>query len=352
MSMVSTMRPGVYATYTVLGGQAARTAATAGVIAASTGARDTEVRRFTRLSDALAQYGEQGIMAAVLRLLFAGGISSVFCAGVGEDPGREEYLAAYELLNAQDGIKAIVCDAQAMDARLALAQKLEESALHSRERVCYLGAGAGRSEEELAQRARELNCERLCLLAPAVGYAQEETKSGVYLAAAACAAVTAQSDPAANLNLLELAGPFDFPPPYGEREVTALLEAGVTLAEQTSGRARLIRALTTKTSRDGRPDNALRELSTVRILDDVLPALRELLAVRLQGAKNNAATRDAIRTQLACELQKKKDAGIIDDYQPPVVFQKADEPTVCVAEVTFGVVYGMHRIELIACITV
>lgn len=355
MGTVSAMRPGVYASYAIVGGQSGRASGAVGVIARCGTGEVLAAKRFTRLADVQSAYGRQvegGMLTALAGLLFAGGAGEMYCVSVGTSPTQQDYLDAYALLDGEQAIKAVVCDADNTQTQKALGLRLKESASRSRERIGYFGASKDLTAEQIAQAAQEINCERVCMLAPAVHFTQGQTASAAYLAAAACAAVMKQSDPAANLNLLELAGEMELPAPYTEAEITLLLNAGVTVAERAGAGVRLIRAMSTRTLEDGVPDVTLRELSTVRIIDDVVPALRDLLTARLRGAKNNAATRDAIRTQTACELEKKQSAGIIDGYQPPVVYPKADDPTVCMVEVAFAVVYGMHRIELTAFITV
>ncbi len=355
MSTGSAMRPGVYASYAIVGGQSGTANGAVGVMAQSLAGEVLAVKRFTRLADVYGEYGRQsegGRLSALVGLLFEGGAGDVYCVNVGNAPTRQDYLDAYALLDSKDEIKAVVCDTDSLETQKALGQRLSESANRSRERIGFFGVSKDVTPTQIAQAAQEMNSERVCLLAPAVSILQGQSASGAYLAAAACAAVIGQSDPAANLNLLELKGEMELPAVYTEADITLLLGAGVTVAERVGGGVRLIRALTTKTRQDDAVDVTLRELSTVRIIDDVVPALRTLLTARLRGAKNNAATRDAIRTQVACELEKKRSAGIIDGYDPPVVYPKADEPTVCVVEVAFAVVYGMHRIELTAFITV
>ncbi len=353
MNTVSAMRPGVYASYRVIGGQSGKGSAI-GVIAASAQGAVMTVKQFFHMTEVYAEYGgqQENIMTAMAKLLFAGGAGSVYCVSVGSAPSQEDYISGYRLLDAMSEITAVVCDTACPSIQKELAGYVAESAGQSRERIVYFGVPHDHTPAQIAQTAKEINCERVCLLAPAVAYEQGGISSGAYLAAAACAQITSKSDPAANLNLLELEGEFRFPAPYSEDEITQLLSAGVTVAEQTGGAAQIIRAVTTKTFEGGEQDSTLRELSTVRIIDDVVPALRNLLRDRLRGAKNNAATRDAIRTQVACELEKKHSAGIIDGFRPPVVYPKADDPTVCMVEVGFDVVYGMHRIELVTYITV
>ncbi len=351
MSTVSVMRPGVYASYTVTGGYTGGTQRMVGVIAASPTGEKGKCKVFTRLNDVFAEYGsdtEQSSMAALVKLLFLGRVGGVYCVCVGESPTQSDYEAAYALLEETE-IGALVCDAGTQGTIIRLGELLMQSAGRLKERIGFFGVPQGEAPHGAA---RAVNCERVVLTAPAVTLEGGQTAGAAYLAAACCAAVLAQGDPAANLNLTQVEGNFGFPAEYSEEEITALLSAGVTVLEQSGGKGEIIRALTTKTAHNGAPDLSLRELSTMRIIDDVVQTVRALLKRQLRGAKNNAATRDALRTQTACELSKKLAAGIIDSYTPPLLYPKEGEPTVCVAEIGFAVVYGIHRIEILAHISV
>ena len=69
-------------------------------------------------------------------------------------------------------------------------------------------------------------------------------------------------------------------------------------------------------------------------------------------AKNTAQGRGAIRAQTIVELEKKKDAQIIEDYGEVTVTASADDPTVCLVEFSFAVAHGLNQIHLAVHLTV
>lgn len=352
MNTVSSQRPGVFSSYSVigtLGGTAASKAAA--VVAASATGEKLTVKQIGRLSDAAAAYGttQASMLTALTKILILNGVSDIYCISVGSDPAVEDYENAFALLSGLQGVSGVVCDAGALTVQQVLAARLTTDAAANKERIGFMGVPTD-SEPEAA--ARAVNCERICLTAPAVAFEGGKPQSAAYLAATYCALALRTEDPAANLNLSQAQGSFDFPEPFGEDKLTALLQAGVSVFEQVGEKAELIRALTTKTTENGVQDLSFRELSTVRIIDDVIPGIRTLLKAQLRGAKNTASARDAIRTQVACELSRKCFLGIIDSFEPPVVSVKENEPTVCVVEVAFAVVYGLHRIDIVAHVSV
>ena len=114
----------------------------------------------------------------------------------------------------------------------------------------------------------------------------------------------------------------------------------------------MIRGITTRTKSGEAPDGTWRELTTVRILDDVVPGIRDSLRSRFTRAKNTAQTRGAIRTQVILELQEKLRREIIDSYGDVTVRQDGEDPTLCLVDFQFTVAHGLNRIALTAHITV
>ena len=75
-----------------------------------------------------------------------------------------------------------------------------------------------------------------------------------------------------------------------------------------------MRGITTRTTTGGAADTTWRELTTILIVDDVIPAVRQALRSKFARAKNTAQSRSAIRSQVIVELEKKVAEEIIDSY--------------------------------------
>ena len=114
----------------------------------------------------------------------------------------------------------------------------------------------------------------------------------------------------------------------------------------------MVRGVTTRTKTAGVADATWRELTTIRIVDDVIPGIREALAARFTRAKNTRQVRGAIRSQVILELERKKAAEIITDYGEVTAEPSADNPTVCLVTFAFALVHGLNQIWLSAQITV
>jgi len=123
---------------------------------------------------------------------------------------------------------------------------------------------------------------------------------------------------------------------------------GVTVAVQGDGFT--LHCITDATG--SAADSTWRELTTVLIADDVIPAVRSALRSKFARAKNTAQGRGAIRAQTIVELEKKKDAQIIESYGEVAVTAAADDPTVCLVEFSFAVAHGLNQIRLTVHLTV
>ena len=64
------------------------------------------------------------------------------------------------------------------------------------------------------------------------------------------------------------------------RRLGALVAAGVTALECVGGRVSVIRGLTTRTKTGDAADKTFRELTTILIVDDVIPSIRRTLRAK------------------------------------------------------------------------
>ena len=110
--------------------------------------------------------------------------------------------------------------------------------------------------------------------------------------------------------------------------------------------------ITTRTSTGGAPDITWRELTTILIVDDVIPSIRQSLRSRFSKTKNTGQTRGAIRSQVIVELESKLRSEIIDSYGDVTVSVYDEDPTVCLVEFSFAVAHGLNQIYLTAHITI
>ena len=118
----------------------------------------------------------------------------------------------------------------------------------------------------------------------------------------------------------------------GIRRSTPWVRGGVTPVEQAAGVVSVVRGVTTRTKTGEAADATWRELTTIRIVDDVIPTVRDALRARFRRAKNTEQSRGAIRSQVVLELENKLAREIITGYGEVSVEADADNPTVCLVD--------------------
>jgi len=353
LSEIKHERPGVYSVYdasaVVSAGQASRTI---GVAAKAAAGIVGEAVTITGYAAGVTAFGEDTTagMSTMLRLLFANGAATVVAVRVADEGTVTEYEAAFEVLGRQD-VQIVVCDSADLEVQQALRSAVETASASRHERIAVVG-GDGDDVAALVERAAGLNSERMVLVGPDAVNSAGETIPGVFSAAALAGVIASGDDPAVPLNGAEVRGLSGLAEDYGDNDIDLLVRGGVTPLESSGGLISPVRGITTKTTTGGAADNTWRELTTILIVDDIIPAVRGVLRSKFARTKNTVRNRGAIRSQVIVELEKKVAAEIIDSYGEVAVTASADDPTVCLVEFSFAVAHGLNQIYLTVHITV
>ena len=350
-------RPGVYSQYdatSVLSGERGRR--TVGIAAAVKTGTVLEATVFTSYDAAVQSYGEATevcAMTELIRLALINGAASVIAvpAKAGAAAALEDYKAAFAVLQGRDDVDLVICDSGDENVQQALKESVADACEARRERIAVVGIQSNVAAD-LQDRAEQLNCERVVLAAPGVLSTGGDALSGIYTAAALAGCIAREPDPAVPLNGAELKGLGGTAVRYTDNELDLLIAAGVTVAEQASGVLSVVRGVTTRTTTAGVPDTTWRELTTILIIDDVVPGIRDALRAKFARSKNTAQTRSAIRSRVIVELESRKTAEILDDYGEVTVSQSQEDPTICIVDFAFDVAHGLNQIHLYAHVTV
>lgn len=355
MSEIIHERPGVYSSYdasaVVSGGRAVRTV---GVAAKAVSGDVGKVVTLTGYAAGVAAFGEDAAespgMSTLLRLLFSNGAATVLAVRVDEAGDTQAYEAAFEALGREE-VQILICDSSVQEVQQALRDAVEDASAVRRERIALVG-GDGDSAAELVERATALNSERMVLVGPDALSSAGQRLPGVFAAAALAGVVACERDPAVPLNGAEIAGLGGVAEDYSDNDIDLLVRGGVTPLECVAGTVSPVRGITTRTTTGGAADTTWRELTTILVVDDVIPAVRQSLRSKFSRTKNTAQTRSAIRSQTVVELEKKLAAEIIDSYGEVTVSASEEDPTVCLVEFTFAVAHGLNQIYLTVHITI
>ena len=343
-------RPGVYSSYDASAVvTAGRGSKIIGVAAKAASGTVGEVVTLTGYTAGVAAFGEDVDpgMSTILRLLFLNGASTVAAVRVADE--EPDYAGAFGVLGKVEA-QILVCDSGELSVQQAVLTAVETASEQRRERIAVVG-GSGLKASELVERAAELNSERMVLVGPDL-VRGEGTLPGVFASAALAGAIASGTDPAIPLNGAELSGLEGLTEDYTDNDIDLLVRGGVTPLESVGGVISPVRGITTRTTTGGAADSTWRELTTILIVDDIIPSIRTALRSRFSRAKNTARGRSAIRSQVIVELEKKVAAEIIDSYGEVMVNALEEDPTVCLVEFGFAVAHGLNQIYLTVHMTV
>ena len=340
---MSTMeRPGVYTAYEVSSGlRGSGSGGGVGLAAAASAGTAGTVVTVTDDAGAAAAFGS-GNMTELVHILLENGAPWVCCCAV-EDGDYEEAFAA---LTAAEGLSFLVCDSRSAEVHAEMLEAISGADEKSKYRIGVVESGVS-TRAGLVSAAQSLNSERMVLLS-------HHCTNGAPGAAAAavCGVLAGESDPAVPLNGAVLQGIGSIGADFSDGDLTLLVQGGVLPLETLGGRVQVVRGITTRSTTAGTADDTWREVSTVRIVDTVLPALRDSLRSAFARCKNTTQTRGAIRTRVIVELERWVQQEVIESYDGVTVSASANDPTVCEVRFRFGVAHGLNVILLGAHITV
>lgn len=340
-------RPGVYSTYQA---SALTSASPRGdrvaVIARTDEGDGTTVYTWNSYSRAVSDVGDC-LLSRMAQLALANGAGRVY--GIPADTGYTQALATAAAL---EDVAVVVCDSTELSVQQALRDMAQSCSQTRKERIAVVGGAAGESVLDLVERAEGLNHERVVLVAPGALDQEGEAAGGALCAAAVAGAIAGTTDPALPLGGAELSGLAGLETQYGEEDIDLLIQGGVTPLENLAGTCYVVRGVTTRTTTGGVADATWRELTTILVVDEVIPGIRTALRSKFNRVKNTAQTRGAIASQVIMELENRVSKEIIDGYEDVTVSALEDDPTVCLVEFAFTVAHGLNQIWLSAHITV
>lgn len=343
-------RPGVYSSVEIrsslTGRNAGRVVGLAGV--SETGTKG-ECTRITSYGQAAALYGGDCQLTELIRLLMenGAGIIEAVPAAVGQAVTTADYEAAFGVLMKKSEVSIMVCGSWESAVHAALKSAIEAADENFKYRIGI--AETSGTAAQAAAAAKVLNFERLVMVYP--GQVKADWVCGS-AAAAFAGALAGEVDPALPMNGGKLSGIDIAQGMISDTDINTLVRGGVTAIESTGGSVSVVRAVTTRTATGGEADITWRELTTMLIVDDVIPTIRAALRRMFPRIKNTAQTRGAIRTQVMIELERKRVQEIIESFGEVTAEPDGGDPTICAVGFDFTVVHGLNRIQLTAHISV
>lgn len=341
-------RPGVYSAYEASSITTAKTGGGAVALVASLDGGDGKtVYSWYSYAQAVEDCGNGAAIVELARLALKNGAGVVYGIPVGAD-----YAAGFGTAEALEQVAVVVCDSTDVTVQQALRDSVQSCSEVRQERIAVVCGAVGESVSQMVDRAADLNHERVVLVAPGCLDSEGETLGGDRCAAAVAGLIAGQSDPAVPLGGAVVEGLTGLDHRYTDNEVDQLVRGGVTALESLAGQISVVRGVTTRTTTGGAADATWREITTILVVDEVIPGIRNALRAKFARAKNTAQTRGAILSQVIVELENRIAKEIIDSYENVTVSALEDEPTVCLVEFAFAVTHGLNQIWLSAHIAV
>ena len=350
MSMtVQHERPGVYSSYEASSLTAASVRGGAVAIIAKADKEDAQkVYTWSSYSRAAGDVGAC-TLSEMARLAIRNGAGLVYGLPVKTDEGYDD---AFVLAAGLEDVAVAVCDSDDQDVQKKLMEMARTCSAARKERIAVVGGRAAETVEQLTTRAKALNSERVVLAAPGAVDSAGKGIGGALCAAAVAGAIAGNADPALPLGGVQLYGLSGLETNYDDGDIDLLIQGGVTPLETLAGNCYVVRAVTTRTTTGSAGDPTWRELTTILVVDEVIPGIRDALRAKFSRAKNTEQTRGAIRAQTVMELERRVEREIIDSYEDVTVSALPEDPTVCLVEFAFTVAHGLNQIWLSAHITV
>ena len=340
--MSLSLRPGIYSSYEIRSSVIGSGRAALIGLAAAVTVQSAEAAEIQSLSEAAARFGADSSMAKLTRVLLLNGASKIFAVPVTDG----DYASAFERLMAEPGVAFMICDSRQLSVFGAMISAMEDAGEASKYRLGIVEMGG--TAVQLTSAATAINNERLVIC----GNCEPAGGAAGSVAAAVAAAAASCTDPAIPLNGVQLKGLSGLAYSFSDEDTEELISMGVTPVETAAGETCIVRAVTTRTMTDGQADASLRELNTMLVIDDVIPAVRSSLKEHFSRCRNNASSRAAIRTQVIVVLEEKLRRGTIESYGDVTVRADESDPTVCLVSFGFAVAHGLSSICLEVCITV
>jgi len=342
-------RPGVYSAYDVSSLVRGSGVKNVALIARGGSGDGTEADVWYTYAQAVEKLGKESAMAELARVLFLNGAAAVCGVCVTEDG---QYAAAIETAEKLENIGIVVCDSTELTVQQAVRDSVNKASGERRERIAVLPGGVGEDAAALCTRAQALNSERVVLVGPEAVDADGSAAGCVLCASAVAGAIAGERDPAVPLGGAVLKGLNGLNVRWSDSEIDTLVRGGVTALESMNGEISVVRGITTRTKTGEAADSSWRELTTILIVDEVIPGIRNALRSRFQRTKNTRQSRNAIRSQVILELESRVNREIISGYENVAVSALEGDPTVCLVEFAFTVAHGLNQIWVSAHITI
>lgn len=346
--------PGVYTNINIESGEKIKKTKSVLIIAPANTSANNEIKKINSMAECIEIYGIDddklgSVMSHVCRMLFDMGVENLYAAAIDNGQTYQNVNTIIDKIRMFDGdidiVASCVCSKLNSENFVNMINERNDSG----KRTFGIIHEYKSSLSALCNIAKSINNERIIFLSQKIKCGlTADSGFDVCLTPAAVAGIMAVwEDPSVPFDFQKLPDMFyEVKNKFSNSELDALLGSGATVFRTKDGSVELVRLVTTKTVINDVEDHSLLDVNTVLISDDVMRSVSDMLRSKFYQAKNNAATRRAIISQIAVVLEGKKAAGYIEDYASPRVKADEQDPTRCIAEISFAAAAGLHSIVI------
>lgn len=260
----------------------------------------------TSYDDAVSRYGKDSSVVKLMRTATSNGGNRFIIVRVesNEDGATSDnYALALAELELEEAVNIVITDSTDPIIHLKIKEHCDLASEDRKERIAFVGHATKSEINTVMTAAQTLNSGRVYTSYPNPLDENGEEVSGIFAAAALAGQIAAETDPSMPMTNVGINGFYGLAKKMKESEIVSLIEAGVIPFESINGSITIVRCISTYTKdADGQTDITWQEITTTRISDYIFKDLRTRLRRQFARAKQNQATRDAIRSEVITSL--------------------------------------------------
>ncbi len=344
--MMDSMRPGVSASYTINPASLDTSGRGIGFIALNTNASDEllQINSQLKLQEIRSSISEDifNLVDAMMSITNV----NVLISHMTEDSESAFVLALERLIDSED-LYMILPIGDQLKYTNVLKSALYDAAANKKEKIAIFTCPESTQPSTVAQ---NINSERILLAYPKVTKSELDVD---FSSAILASIITRGGDSASNFNSEHVSGDYIIERTMSESEINSAISAGVCIFEKVGEFTELIRGVTTKTYDENlNPTVVYKNLSTIILIDAIVPMIRNSVEQRMQFLVNSKASIDSLASQIVILLSEFVDDGLLSDYDNPILQISTEDPTRLIINLSFTIAQGINQIAITCHISV
>jgi len=289
-----------------------------GIVAQADNGTDNQPYAPLSYNDAVTRYGENSNLVKLMKTAMENGGNKFILVKVKKsDDYSLDYESAFSALDLEEAVNIVITDATDPLIHASLKTHVYNASDNSKERIAIVGFAPNTDQNTVQTSAATLNGGRIYTSYPNPLDSTGAELDGIYSAAAIAGQIAAETDPSMPMTNVQLKGFYGLAKKLTISEMDSLIENGVIPLQVRNGSITIVRAISTYTKNDaGKDDTTWQELTTQRTSDAIMKDLRDDLASKFARAKQNARTREAIKTEVVNKLLSYQDLEWIENVDP------------------------------------